>query len=99
MRGGSVLPGESPKIFVTEEGKASTAGGKPCPRKQHRLNLNNMEKTIMPRTTKIHVTATDNELYILASTPRGSFEICHIKSGFNDPVEYTVVPQSILPSG
>ena len=53
----------------------------------------------MPTTTKIHVTATDNELYILASTPAGSSEICHIKSGFNDPVEYTVVPQSILQAG
>ena len=54
---------------------------------------------IKPTTTKIHVTATDNELYILASTLRGSSEICHIKSGFGDPVEYTVVPQSILPPG
>ncbi|MDT5062567.1 MAG: hypothetical protein QOH63_3026 [Acidobacteriota bacterium] len=53
----------------------------------------------MATTTKIHVTATDNELYILASTPSGSSEICHIKSGFNNPVEYVVVPQSILPSG
>jgi hypothetical protein len=53
----------------------------------------------MATTTKIHVTATDNELYILASTPAGSSEICHIKSGFNNPVEYVVVPQSILPSG
>lgn len=53
----------------------------------------------MATTTKIHVTATDNELYLLASTPRGSSEICHIKSGFNNPVNYTVVPQSILPNG
>jgi hypothetical protein len=53
----------------------------------------------MATTTKIHVTATDNELYILASTPAGSSEICHIKSGFNNPVEYVVVPQSILPPG
>lgn len=48
---------------------------------------------------KIQVTATDNELYILASTGNGSSEICHIKSGFNDPVNYVVVPQSILPAG
>ena len=50
--------------------------------------------------TKIHVTACDNELYILASqSPVGSTEICHIKSGFNNPVEYLVNPQSILPHG
>ena len=53
----------------------------------------------MPTTTKIHVTACDNELYILASTPAGSSEICHLKSGYNNPVEYLVVPQSILPTG
>ncbi len=53
----------------------------------------------MPTTTKIQVTATDNELYLLASTPAGSSEICHIKSGYNNPVSYTVVPQSILPAG
>ena len=38
----------------------------------------------MATTTKIRVTATDNELYILASTasaPWFSSEICHIKSG------------------
>ena len=53
----------------------------------------------MATTTKIHVTACDNELYILASTPAGSSEICHLKSGYNNPVEYVVVPQSILPNG
>ena len=53
----------------------------------------------MATTTKIHVTATDNELYILASQPSGSSEIAHIKSGCNNPVEYVVTPQSILPSG
>jgi hypothetical protein len=53
----------------------------------------------MATTTKIQVTATDNELYILASTPAGSSEICHFKSGFNNPVSYTVIPQSILPAG
>jgi hypothetical protein len=53
----------------------------------------------MATTTKIHVTATDNELYILASTPAGSSEIVHIKSGYNNPVEYVVIPQSILPPG
>jgi hypothetical protein len=55
----------------------------------------------MATTTQIQVTATDNELYILAAPTSGfgSSEICHIKSGFNNPVNYTVVPQSILPTG
>jgi hypothetical protein len=53
----------------------------------------------MATTTKIHVTACDNELYILASTPAGSSEICHLKSGYNNPVNYEVTPQSILPPG
>ncbi len=53
----------------------------------------------MSQTTKIEVSATDNELYILASTPAGSSEICHIKSGYNDPVSYTVRPQAILAPG
>jgi hypothetical protein len=53
----------------------------------------------MAKIVKIQVTATDNELYILVSTPSGSSEICHIKSGFNNPVNYVVVPQSILPAG
>jgi len=53
----------------------------------------------MATTTKIHVTATDNELYILASNGAGSSEICHIKSGNNNPVDYAVIPQSILPPG
>lgn len=50
-------------------------------------------------TTKIRVTAADNELYIIASNPNGSCEVAHIKSGFHDPVEYAVVPQSVLPKG
>jgi hypothetical protein len=53
----------------------------------------------MAKIVKIHVTATDNELYILASTPAGSSEICHFKSGYNNPVLYDVIPQSILPAG
>lgn len=53
----------------------------------------------MAKIVKIHVTATDNELYILASTPNGSSEVCHLKSGFNNPVNYEVIPQSILPAG
>lgn len=53
----------------------------------------------MATTTKIHVTATDNELYIIATTPAGSSEIGHIVSGYNNPVEYAVIPQSVLPKG
>ncbi|MBU2765222.1 hypothetical protein HAP94_03225 [Acidithiobacillus ferrivorans] len=46
---------------------------------------------------KIHVTAVDNELYLIASTGNGSLELCHIKSGYNKPVDYTVYPGAILP--
>jgi hypothetical protein len=55
----------------------------------------------MATTTLIHVTKTDNELYIIAIPAGGigSFEICHITSGFNNPVEYRVIPQSVLPAG
>jgi hypothetical protein len=53
----------------------------------------------MATTTRIHVTACDNELYILASTPAGSSEICHLKSGYNNKVEYAVIPQSVLQHG
>ena len=53
----------------------------------------------MATTTLIHVTATDNELYILACTFSGSSEICHIKSGASSPVEYKIIPQAILPPG
>jgi hypothetical protein len=50
--------------------------------------------------TQIHVSATDNELYIIASTPAGSSELCHIKSGFNDPVSYNLnSPAHTLPPG
>jgi hypothetical protein len=51
------------------------------------------------KTTHIHVSKTDNELYIIASTAAGSSEIVHIKSGYNNPVVYDVIPQSILPPG
>jgi hypothetical protein len=50
-------------------------------------------------TTKIRVAATDNELYVLAATPDGSYELCHLKSGYSDTVDYAVTPQSILPTG
>jgi len=54
-----------------------------------------------PTITKIQVTACDNELYIIAVPIAGigSSEILHMTSGFNDPVSYTVKPQSILPKG
>jgi hypothetical protein len=53
----------------------------------------------MAKTTMINVTATDNELYLVVSTPAGSAEIGHIVSGYNNPVSYKVVPQSVLPPG
>src|SRR5437868_793321 len=55
----------------------------------------------MATITKIEVTAADNELYLIAtpSAGLGSSEIVHLTSGFNNPVEYAVIPQSILPKG
>jgi hypothetical protein len=54
----------------------------------------------MAATEKIHVTAVDNELYLLATQePSGSSEICHLKSGYNKPVDYVVFPATILPRG
>jgi hypothetical protein len=55
----------------------------------------------MAKTTLIHATKTDNELYITAvpSNGLGSFVIGHITSGFDNPVEHKVVPQSVLPPG
>ena len=55
----------------------------------------------MAKTTLIHATKTDNELYLTAvpSNGLGSFVIGHITSGFDNPVEYKVVPQSVLPPG
>jgi hypothetical protein len=53
----------------------------------------------MANTTQIAVGATDNELYIIASTAAGSSELCHLKSGYNNPVSYVFNPHSILPPG
>jgi hypothetical protein len=53
----------------------------------------------MANTTLINVSATDNELYIIASTAAGSSELCHIKSGYNDRVSYSFNPGHILPAG
>jgi hypothetical protein len=55
---------------------------------------------IMATTTKIRITACDNELYILASQqPVTSTEVVHIKSGYDKPVDYTIIPQAILAPG
>src|SRR5437879_11750262 len=53
----------------------------------------------MATCTQIHVTAADNELYLIAAGAAGSSEICHIKSGAGQPVDFTLVPQSVLHSG
>jgi hypothetical protein len=55
----------------------------------------------MPTTTNIHVSECDNELYILAAPCKGtdSSEVLHIKSGYNDPVEYDIRPQVCLAPG
>jgi hypothetical protein len=55
----------------------------------------------MAKTTLIHVTKTDNELYIIALPSNGlaGSVIGHITSGFNNPVEYKVIPQSVLAAG
>jgi hypothetical protein len=50
-------------------------------------------------TASIKVSACDNELHVIASTPAFSAEICHISSGYNDPVAYAVNLGSILPPG
>ena len=52
-------------------------------------------------TTNIHVSECDNELYILAAPCNGaeSSEVLHIKSGYNDPVDYRIRPQVCLASG
>lgn len=53
----------------------------------------------MATCTQIHVTATDNELYLIAAGPSGSSEIGHIKSGAGQTVNFTLVPQAVLHSG
>ncbi len=50
-------------------------------------------------TTQIHVSAADNELLLIASTPAGSSELLHYKSGFNKPVNVNVFPGAILATG
>jgi hypothetical protein len=53
----------------------------------------------MAKIIKIQATACDNEMSVIASTGAGSSELFHIKSGFNNPVNYVVIPQSILAAG
>ena len=50
-------------------------------------------------TTQIQVTAADNELLLIASTPAGSSTLLHYKSGYNRPVNVTVFPGAILGTG
>jgi hypothetical protein len=50
-------------------------------------------------TTQIQVTAADNEIMLIASTPAGSSELLHYKSGFNKPVNVTIFPGAILATG
>lgn len=51
--------------------------------------------------TLVDITASDNELYISASNAdgSGSYELIHLKSGYNDPVQASFNLESILPSG
>ncbi|HMG46445.1 MAG TPA: hypothetical protein VK614_03185 [Allosphingosinicella sp.] len=53
----------------------------------------------MAQTTQIDVSKCDNELYIIASTPAGSSELFHYKSGYSKPVAETIYPPAILPPG
>ncbi len=50
-------------------------------------------------TTRIQVTAVDNELYLIAlnAASNGSSEICHIMG--NSPPNLAIVPQAVLPPG
>lgn len=50
-------------------------------------------------TTQIQVTASDNELLLIASTPAGSSELFHYKSGYGKPVNETLFPGAVLASG
>lgn len=50
-------------------------------------------------STPVNVTACDNELIVIASQHAFSSEVFRLKSGYNDPVSYSVDLASILPSG
>ena len=49
--------------------------------------------------TPVNVTACDNELIVIASTPAASSEVFRIKSGYNNPVSYQVDLAAILSPG
>ncbi len=53
----------------------------------------------MSKTTQIQVTAADNEIMLIASTPAGSSTLLHYKSGYNKPVDITVYPDAVLAPG
>jgi hypothetical protein len=59
------------------------------------------KQSIMATTTKISITACDNELYILAASVTGgpTTEICHIMSGYSEPVNYSISPGAVLKPG
>jgi hypothetical protein len=50
-------------------------------------------------TTRIQVTAVDNELYLIAvnTASNGSSEICHLKG--NSPPNLSIDPKVVLPPG
>ncbi len=48
---------------------------------------------------QVNITASDNELYVIASQGRESSELCHIKSGFNEGVNFSFNPRAVLPPG
>jgi hypothetical protein len=59
--------------------------------------MNSQAKIV--NVNKIHVSYVDNELYIIASNQNESIELCHIKSGYNQSVDYKLYPPTILSSG
>jgi hypothetical protein len=52
-------------------------------------------------TTQIQVTACDNELFLIAIPSEGvaSTELLHYSSGFAQPVNVTLFPGAVLPTG
>ena len=60
--------------------------------------MNDQAETIT-NVKELHVSYVDNELYIIASNQNESIELCHIKSGYHDPVDYKLQPPAILSSG
>src|SRR5882724_5818527 len=51
-------------------------------------------------TNYIQVTNCDNELYLIAFGPGGpSTELLHYTSGYSQPVDVTIYPGAVLPSG